>query len=64
MLIAGAYGAGSVMIKVEKRPTERTERSEMFKNPDFGSHPQPPILLDGTFYSQYTINDGATGWWR
>jgi hypothetical protein len=31
--------------------------SELFKNPDFGSHTQPPILHEGHFYSQYTTNE-------
>ena len=61
MLIAGAYGAGSVMSKVEKKADGNFAVSELFKNPDFGSHTQPPILQEGHFYSQYTINERSDG---
>src|SRR6185436_19431434 len=36
VLVAGAYGAGSVMLKVEKKG-DTYAVSELFKNPDFGS---------------------------
>jgi outer membrane protein assembly factor BamB len=61
VLVAGAYGAGSVMLKVEKKGDGTYAVSELFKNPDFGSHTQPPILHDGHFYSQYTINERSDG---
>ena len=61
VLIAGAYGAGSVMIKVEKKADGTYGASELFKNPDFGSHTQPPVLHDGHFYSHYTINERSDG---
>ena len=60
VLIAGAYGAGSVMIKVEKKG-DAFAVSEVFRNPDFGSHTQPPILHGGHFYSHYTINERSDG---
>jgi outer membrane protein assembly factor BamB len=61
VLMAGAYGAGSVMLKVEKKADGTFAVSELFKNPDFGSHTQPPILHDGHFYSHYTINERSDG---
>jgi len=69
VLIAGAYGAGSAMIRVERSVERSGEKkagggfavSELFKNPDFGSHTQPPVLHEGHFYSQYTINERSDG---
>ncbi len=61
VLIAGAYGAGSAMIKVEKQADGTYTVSELYKNPDFGSHTQPPVLHDGHFYSHYTINERSDG---
>jgi outer membrane protein assembly factor BamB len=61
VLIAGAYGAGSAMIKVEKKADGTFTATELYKNPDFGSHTQPPVLHDGHFYSHYTINERSDG---
>ena len=61
VLITGAYGAGSAMIKVEKKGDGSYAVSELFKNPDFGAHTQPPVLHDGHFYSHYTINERSDG---
>lgn len=61
VLIAGAYGAGSVMLKVEKKDGATYTVAEQFKNPDFGSHTQPPILHEGHFYTHYTINERSDG---
>lgn len=61
VLVAGAYGAGSVMLKVEKKDEGAYAASELFKNPDFGSHTQPPVLHEGHFYSHYTINERSDG---
>lgn len=61
VLIAGAYGAGSVMLKVEKKGDGSFAVSELFRNPDFGAHTQPPVLHDGHFYSHYTINERSDG---
>ena len=33
----------------------------MFKNIDFGSHTQPPILYKDHYYAQYTINERSDG---
>jgi outer membrane protein assembly factor BamB len=61
LLITGAYGAGTAMIKVQRREDGGFGVTELFKNPDFGSHTQPPILYKGHFYSQYTINERSDG---
>lgn len=60
VLVAGAYGAGSVMLKVEKKG-DAYAVSELFKNPDFGSHTQPPVMYQDHFYSHYTINERSDG---
>ena len=60
VLVTGAYGAGSVMLKVDKKGDAYTI-SELFKNPDFGAHTQPPVLHEGHFYSHYTINERSDG---
>jgi outer membrane protein assembly factor BamB len=61
VLITGAYGAGTAMIKVEKKGDGTYAVSELFKNPDFGAHTQPPVLYGGHFYSHYTINERSDG---
>ena len=61
VLITGGYGAGTAMIKVDKKGDSRYVVSELFKNPDFGAHTQPPVLFQGHFYSHYTINERSDG---
>ena len=61
VLITGAYGAGSAMIKIEKKSDGTYAVSELFKNPDFGAHTQPPVLYNGHFYAHYTINERSDG---
>jgi len=61
VLVTGAYGAGTVMLKVEKKGDGSHAVSEVFKNPDFGAHTQPPVLHGGHFYSHYTINERSDG---
>lgn len=61
ILITGGYLAGAAMIKVEKAPDGTFGVTELFKNADFGSHTQPPVLFKDHFYSQYTINERADG---
>jgi outer membrane protein assembly factor BamB len=61
VLVTGAYGAGSVMLKVEKKSDGTFAASELFKNPDFGAHTQPPVLHGDHFYSHYTINERSDG---
>jgi outer membrane protein assembly factor BamB len=61
VLVTGAYGAGAAMIKVEKKDDGTFAVSELFKNPDFGAHTQPPVLHEGYFYAHYTINERSDG---
>jgi outer membrane protein assembly factor BamB len=61
VLITGGYGAGTAMIKVQKKKDGGYAVTELFKNPDFGAHTQPPILHGGHFYSHYTINERSDG---
>jgi hypothetical protein len=61
VLITGGYRAGAVMIKVQKKEDGAYGIMELFKNADFGSHTQPPILYKDHFYVQYTINERSDG---
>jgi outer membrane protein assembly factor BamB len=61
MLLAGGYNAGSAMIQVTKKADGTYGVAELFKNPDFGSHTQPPILYKDHFYAQYTTNERRDG---
>ncbi len=61
MLISGGYNAGSALIKVEKKADGTYSVTELFKNPDFGSHTQPPVLFNGYFYAQYSTNERKDG---
>ena len=60
-LITGGYNAGAAMIKVEKKADGSYNVNELFKNPEFGSHTQPPILFNGYFYAQYSTNERKDG---
>ena len=35
--------------------------TELYKNADFGAHTQPPVLVNGYFYAQYTTNERKDG---
>jgi outer membrane protein assembly factor BamB len=61
MLITGGYSAGAAMIKVEKKSDGSYGVTELFKNINFGSHTQPPVLYKDHFYAQYTINERSDG---
>ena len=61
VLLAGGYGAGSALFKVAKKADGGYEATELFKNADFGSHTQPPIVYKDHFYAQYTINERSDG---
>jgi len=61
ILITGGYQAGAAMIKVEKKADGSYGVSELYKNPDFGAHTQPPVLYNGNFYAQYTTNERKDG---
>ena len=60
-LITGGYSAGAAMIKIEKKADGSYGVTELYKNVDFGSHTQPPILYKNHFYTQYTINERSDG---
>jgi hypothetical protein len=49
------------MIKVEKKADGSFGVTELYKNPDFGAHTQPPILYNGYFYAQYSTNERKDG---
>lgn len=61
VLLAGGYGAGSALFKVARKAGGGYEVTELFKNPDFGSHTQPPVVFKDHFYAQYTINERSDG---
>lgn len=61
VLITGGYSAGSAMFQVRKTAEGGYDVVELFKNPDFGAHTQPPILYRDHFYSHYTINERSDG---
>ncbi len=60
-LITGGYNAGTAMVKIQKNADGRFVATELFKNPDFGAHTQPPVLHDGHVYAQYSTNERADG---
>jgi outer membrane protein assembly factor BamB len=61
ILITGGYQAGAAMIKIDKKTDGSFGVTELFKNPDFGSHTQPPVLCNGNFYAQYSTNERKDG---
>lgn len=61
ILITGGYQAGAAMLKVEKKADGSYGVTELYKNPDFGSHTQNPVLYNGYFYAQYTTNERKDG---
>ncbi len=61
ILITGGYNAGAAMIKIEKKADGSYSVNELYKNPDFGAHTQPPVLVNGNFYAQYTTNERKDG---
>jgi outer membrane protein assembly factor BamB len=61
VLITGGYQAGAAMIKIEKNIDGSYGVTELYKNPDFGAHTQPPVLVNGNFYAQYTTNERKDG---
>lgn len=60
IMITGGYNAGAAMIKVAKNGTTYSV-TELYKNPDFGAHTQPPVLFNGFFYTQYSTNERKDG---
>jgi hypothetical protein len=61
VLVTGGYGAGASMIQVQKKEDGGYGVAELFKNADFGSHTQPPILYKDHFYSHFTTNERSDG---
>jgi len=61
VLITGGYEAGAAMIKVEKKADGSYGVTELYKNRDFGAHTQPPVLVNGYFYAQYSTNERKDG---
>jgi outer membrane protein assembly factor BamB len=61
LLLTGGYRAGAAMIKIQKKADGTYDVAEVFKNADFGSHTQPPILYKDHFYVQYTTNERSDG---
>lgn len=61
ILITGGYQAGAAMIKIEKKADGTYGVAELFKNREFGAHTQPPVLVNGYFYAQYTTNERKDG---
>jgi len=61
VLVTGGYSAGAAMFRVQKKADGTHEATELFKNPDFGSHTQPPILYKDHFYVSYTVNERSDG---
>ncbi len=60
-LITGGYQEGSAMIKIEKEGEGKYNVTELYKNPDFGSHTQPPVLYNGFLYTQFSTNNRKDG---
>ena len=61
ILITGGYQAGAAMIKIEKKADGTFGVTELYKNADFGTHTQPPVLINGNFYAQYSTNERKDG---
>jgi outer membrane protein assembly factor BamB len=61
MLVTGGYDAGAAMIQIAKNADGTFAVTELFKNPDFGAHTQPPILFQDHFYAHYTVNNRSDG---
>jgi outer membrane protein assembly factor BamB len=61
VLITGGYQAGAAMIKIERKADGSYSVKELYKNPDFGAHTQPPVMVNGYFYAQYTTNERKDG---
>jgi outer membrane protein assembly factor BamB len=61
VLITGGYKAGAAMIKIERKADGTYGVTELYKNPDFGAHTQPPVLYNGYFYAQYSTNERKDG---
>ncbi len=61
VLVTGGYNAGTAMIKVQKNADGSFAVAELFKNPDFGAHTQPPVLHNNHLYAHYSTNERNDG---
>lgn len=61
VLVTGGYRAGAAMFQVRKAADGTYAATELFKNPDFGAHTQPPVLYKDHFYVPYTTNERSDG---
>ena len=61
VMIVGGYNAGAAMIKVDRKADGSYGVTELYKNVNFGDHTKPPILYNGYFYAQYSINERRDG---
>ena len=61
VLMTGGYRAGAAMIQIQRAADGSYGVTELFKNPDFGAHTQPPILYQNHFYVPYTVNERSDG---
>jgi len=61
VLITGGYNAGAAMLKIEKKADGSYNVVELYKNAEFGAHTQPPVLVNGYFYAQYSTNERKDG---
>lgn len=61
VLITGGYQAGAAMLKIDKKTDGSFGVTELYKNADFGAHTQPPVLVNGYFYAQYSTNERKDG---
>ena len=61
VLVTGGYSAGTAMFQVQKKGDGSYGVTELFKNPDFGAHTQPPLLYKDHFYSHFTVNERSDG---
>jgi outer membrane protein assembly factor BamB len=61
LLVTGGYGAGTNMFKVEAKADGSYTATELFKNPDFGTHTQPPLFHRDHFYAHDTVNERSDG---
>jgi outer membrane protein assembly factor BamB len=61
VLIIGGYNAGAAMLKIDKKADGSYGVTELYKNPDFGDHTKPPVLVNGYLYAQYSTNERRDG---
>lgn len=60
-LISGGYNAGTSFLKIAKKSDGTYGVTELFKTIEFGTHTQPPVLVNGHFYGMYSTNERKDG---